>query len=33
MKTDYDRENERAIAGGGRAGYEARERMKRHKKR
>lgn len=30
MKTDYEIENERALAGGGRAGWEARERIKRH---
>jgi len=32
MKTKYEIENERAIAGGGRAGWEAKERIKRHKK-
>lgn len=32
LKTDYEIENERAIAGGGRAGWEARERIKRHRR-
>jgi len=31
MKTKYELENERAIAGGGRDGWEARERIKRHR--
>ena len=31
MPTDYEIENQRAIAGGGRAGWEARQRIKRHK--
>jgi hypothetical protein len=31
MKTDYEIKNERAIAGGGRAGWEARERIKRER--
>lgn len=30
VKTNYEIEIERAIAGGGRAGWEARESLKRH---